>query len=110
MADDKEVRVDPMTAADQLAELDGGKTTPGPVDSAAAETATNATTAADAILAEANAEVPLPVAMSPAEVDARGDAVEAVEEAIEEEIEAEGAPTRTSLHPNTGASDIHPDL
>jgi len=106
MADDKEVRVDPMIAADQLAELDGGKTAPGPIDSAAAATANGATTAADEMLAEANAEVPLPIAMSPAEVDARGDAVEAVEEAIE----AQGAPTRASLHPNTGASDIRPDV
>jgi len=106
MADDKEVRVDPMAAADQLAELDGGKTTPGSIDSAAADAANKAASAQEKTLAEANAEVPLPVAMSPAEVDARADAVEAVEEAIE----AEGAPTRSSIHPNTGASDIHPDL
>ena len=106
MADDREMRVDPMVAADQLAELDGGKTTPEPIDSAAAKTADSATTAADETLAEANAEVPLPVAMSPAEVDARADAVEAVEE----EIEAEGPPTRASIHPNTGASDIRPEM
>lgn len=106
MADDKEVRVDPMAAADQLAELDGGKTTPGSIDSAAADTANRAASTEEEALAEANAEVPLPAAMSPAEVDARGDAVEAVEE----EIEAEGAPTRASIHPNTGASDARPEL
>lgn len=106
MADDKEVRVDPMVAADQLAELDGGKTTPGSIDSAAANAATSPTSAEEETLAEANAEVPLPVAMSPAEVDARADAVEAVEA----EIESEGPPSRASLHPNTGASDVRPEL
>lgn len=89
MSDDREVDIDRVRAADELAELDGGKTTPG---SLAAETPTANVTRgsndtlseADEVLAEANAEVPVPIAMSPAEVDARADAVEAVEAELED--------------------------
>lgn len=84
MPDDREIRIDAMKAADALTELDGGKTTPGAL--AGATPAAVPETSEDKALAAANAEVPLPAAMSPAEVDARGDAVQAVEavEVVEE--------------------------
>lgn len=97
MADEREVSTERMRAADALTEFDGGKTTPGPLG---ASESVGVDTHTDEVLADANAEVPLPVVMSPAEIDARADAVEAVEQAIEaDEAPPSKAPEFNEVRP-----------